>query len=367
MGKRVYKKKKKTIDYKPLIASLIIIVIIYLINRLIFIRPLMWLVAVVLITIFLRQFFKMNKRVMILTTIVLFFVSIVVDGILVTVFKRIPAFTYSVISSDKVNIYYSPGLRVWQCNKDSYKSLIVDQFYNKGYVCDVNDIVTIDVNSFLSSVIENYDDYGNKYVKISGKISKKNSQTSIELRPYIESEIKVNGYVEFSDSIVLKVFFEKADAAIDSYDIYDDITIIGLVKNLEGSTGKYTIYMDNARILSTTNLTDFEITVNSEASCSEKKLLVGNDKQKLYSYCLSEIFVSYEETTSELVDTISSNKIDINDIYSNPLSQETDDNGNTIYRMNGYSVLVCNEETSNDVIIGKSEMKFTDTICDSKS
>lgn len=360
--------KKKTQKKKPnyilLIIALIIILTIYLINRLLFIRPLMWVVAVILITIFLNQFFKLSKKSALTLGILFFFVSIVLDGIIVTVFKRIPAYTYNVVSSGKVNIYYSPGLRVWQCNEKSYKNLVVDQFYNKGYMCDANDIVTIEVNSFLNSVVENYDDYGNKYVKISGKISKKNSQTSIEMRPYIEGEIKVNGYVEFSDSIVLKIFFEKADPELDNYDVYDDITVIGLVKNLEGKTGNYIIYMDNARILSTTNLTDFSISVTPEDKCGNKNLLAANDQNRLYSYCLSEIFVSYEDTTSELVDTISSNKLDIQDIYSRYNKIETDSDNNKMYRTGTYSVLVCNPSNSKDIIIGKKNMKFTDVTCE---
>jgi hypothetical protein len=51
MAKR--KNKKNKIDYKPLILSLVLIVIIYLINRLIFIRPLLWVLAVILLMIFL--------------------------------------------------------------------------------------------------------------------------------------------------------------------------------------------------------------------------------------------------------------------------------------------------------------------------
>ena len=356
--------KKQKINFISLLIALVIILTIYLINRLVFIRPIMWFIAVVLIAIFLNQIFKLNKKSLLTLIILFFFVSIVVDGIIVTVFKRIPAFTYSVISSDKVNIYYSPGLRVWQCDKNSYKNLIVDHFYNNGYMCDVNDIVTLDVNSFLNSVVENYDDYGNKYVKINGKISKKNSQISIEMRPYIEGEIRVNGYVEFSDSIVLKVFLEKADPELDNYDVYDDITIIGLVKNLEGKTGNYVIYMDNARILSTTNLTDFSISVTPENKCSGKNLLAANDQKRLYSYCLSEIFVSYEDTTSELVDTISSNKLDIQDIYAKYNKVETDSNNNKMYRAGTYSVLVCNESYSQDIIIGKKDMKFSDVSCE---
>ncbi len=358
--KKTTKKKKSSLS---LIIALAMILIIYLINRLIFIRPVMWLFAVIFFVAYIRQYYRFKAKNTITLIVVLFFVSIVLDGIIVTIFKRVPAFTYNVVSSEKINIYYSPGLRVWQCDKNSYKGLIVDQFYNKGYVCDANDIVTIDANSFLNSVVENYEDYHNQYIKINGKISKKNSQTAIEMRPYIESEIKVNGYVEFSDSIVLKIFFKEAAKELDEYDVYDDITILGLLKNIEGSTGSYVVYMDDAKVLSANNLTNYDITVNPENKCSGKKLLAANDKNDLYSYCLSEIFVSYAENTSELVDILSSNKLDIPDLYNGYSKIESDENGNKMYRLNNYSVLVCNSDNSRDIIIGKKTMKFTDTGC----
>jgi len=357
------KKQKQKINYSLLVISILIIIAIYLFNRLNFIRPILWFVALVSISIFIKKYAKLNAKQTISTLFILFFVSIVLDGIIVTVFKRIPAYTYNVVSSDKVNIYYSPGLRIWQCDKNSYKNLLVDQFYNNGYMCSANDISAIESNSFLNSVIENFGDYHNKYVKINGKISKKNSQKSIEMRPYIESEVKVNGYVEFSNSIVLKIFFENNESVLDEYDIYDDITVLGLIKNMEGSTGNYVVYMDNAKVLGTTELEDFSISVTTEKKCSEQKKLISNENIDLYSYCLSEIFVLSNGTTNELVDMFSSNKITIKDLYSKKNNIETDDNGNKIYRMDKYSVLVCNQSVSRDVIIGKSNMKFNDTIC----
>lgn len=366
MAKR--KRNKKNINMIPLLISFACILSIYLINRLIFVRPLLWVVAIIFIIIFFKQFFHITIKEFISTALVLLFVSIVVDGILVKVFKRIPAFTYNVVSNEKVNIYYSPGLRVWQCTKNDYKNLIVDEFYNKGYVCDTDDISTIDSNSFLNSVVENYDDYRNQFVKIKGKISKKNSQTSIEMRPYIETETKVNGYVEFSNNIVLKIFFEKNESVLDYYDVYDDITIVGLIKNLDNDNGSYTIYMDNARVLSVASLDDFEITATVESNCkSEKNLLLEHNNKKIYNYCLSEIFVSYGSYTSELTDSLSSGKIDISAIYKGYRNYSTDENNNTLYDMGSYKVLVCNEETSSDIIIGKSNMKTTDVQCEYKT
>jgi len=357
------RKQKKEINITLLVISLIIILAIYIFNRLNFIRPILWFVALIFISIFIKKYSKLTAMETLYALFILFFVSIVLDGIIVTVFKRIPAYTYNVVSSDKVNIYYSPGLRVWQCNKESYKDLLVDQFYNNGYMCSANDISTIESNSFLNSVIENFDEYHNKYVKVYGKISKKNSQKSIEMRPYIESEVKVNGYVEFSNSVVLKIFFEKNENILDEYDVYDDITVLGLVKNMEGSSGNYIVYMDEAKILGTADLNDFSISVTTEKKCSNKKLLISNEKTDVYSYCLSEIFVSANGTTNELVDMFSSNKITEKDLYKDSEKVEKDDNGNRIYRMNNYSVLVCNSSYSKDIIIGRDKLKFNDVEC----
>ena len=358
------KNTKKEINFALLIIALVCVVIIYSINRLLFFRPLLWLVACIFLVGFFKQFIKINFKEYILATIFLLLASIVVDGIIVSIFNRIPAFTYNVVSSEKINIYYSPGLRVWQCDKNKYKHLIVDQFYNKGYVCDVEDIATIDSNSFLNSVVENYEDYKNQFVKIKGKISTKNSRTSIEMRPYIQSEIKVNGYVEFSKSIVLKIFFAQQEPALDEYDVYDDITVVGLIKNINNNNGEYIVYMDNAKILSSIDLKDFEISVTSAAKCNnEKTLLISHGNKDIYSYCLSEIFVSYGTITNELVDSISSDKISTKDLYRGYRNYESDEDGNILYDMGSYKVLVCDEDTSRDVIIGRTKMKLSDNLC----
>ncbi len=360
------KKTSKKINVTLLVISLIIILAIYIFNRLNFIRPLLWFIALIFISIHIKRYARLTAKQTLYCLFILFLVSIVVDGIIVTVFKRIPAYTYNVVSSEKVNIYYSPGLRIWQCDKNKYNNLLVDQFYNNGYMCSANDISTIESNSFLNSVIENFSDYHNKYVKINGKISKKNSQKSIEMRPYIESEVKVNGYVEFSNSVVLKIFFEKNESILDEYDVYDDITVLGLIKNMEGSSGNYIVYMDNAKIIGATELDTFSISVTTEKKCSDKKKLITNDKVDLYSYCLSEIFVSSNDTTSELVDMFSSNKITVQDLYRDSEKTDNDENGNRIYRMDKYSVLVCNQSTSGDVIIGKKNMRFNDVSCEER-
>ena len=98
-------------------------------------------------------------------------------------------------------------MRVWQCNEDDYDNIIVDPFYEKGYMCNANDIETVDINTFLNSVVQNHSEYKNNYVKIKGKISKKSGINSIEMRPYTETENKVNGYVEFANNITARVIF----------------------------------------------------------------------------------------------------------------------------------------------------------------
>ena len=49
---------------------------------------------------------------------------------------------------------------------------------------------------------------------------------------YIETDVKVNGYVEFADNITLRILFNEQESILDNYDVYDEITIVGVIKNM---------------------------------------------------------------------------------------------------------------------------------------
>lgn len=355
--------KRETITKILISLSIIFIILIYIINNASFIRPLLWIVSVVLLT----AVFRVNKKIhivrLLMVFLCLFALSLAIDGTIAALLKRIPAYSYNITTNNKTRVYNSLGVRVWQCdiNKEEFK---VDVFYNKGYLCNAEDLSAIDSNSFLNSIVQNYDDYHNQYVKIVGKVSKKNGQNYLEMQPYTEGENKINGYVEFANNITLRAIFSPPEKELDNYDIYDEITIIGKVKNLDQSSTQYVIYMYETKIVSTISLSGYQINIVKEDNCTDKNKLFTTETNDIYTYCLKDVIVSYSDSNNELVDSLSSNKILIEDLYSDPSEVLSSDKDNSaLYKMDNYNILVCDPEYSKDIIIGPPSLNFNSTKC----
>lgn len=360
------KNKSKKVDKNYLIIGIIICLIAYLIKKFSVFRLILILLGSLLISI---SIFKPNKKsqknikLFPICFIVIIILCMLIDSIVVVTFSKVPIFTYNITNSNNARVYNAIGYRVWQCDKTSYDNLKVDPFYNKGYSCDANDIEEIDSNSFLNSVIENYNDYKNNYVKIKGKISKKNAQNYIEMQPYENNVITLNGYVTFADNITLRIIFNNTETKLDQYDVYDEIVVIGIVKNMEKEQDKYVVYMYDSKIVSKTQYDKFEISPTKEVECTEQSILYSNETNDIYSYCLESIVVSYDENKYELTSALSSNKIKINDLFNEPLLTEQDEFENKLYKFDDYAVIECNPKTSKDIILGTENMTFENVVC----
>lgn len=361
------KRKEKQLN----INLIILIICIILLTTAIFIykstpiRPILWILAIILLSLNIGMKNKFKTTSTIFFILVFFCLSIIADGIIVYTFKRIPVFSYNIISTEKSMVYHSIGMRVWQCDKNNYNNLIVDPFYKNGYMCNAEDITAIDSNSFLNSVVENHNEYRNKYVKIQGKISKKSGQNLIEMRPYKATSNSINGYLEFADNITLRIIFNNAEPLLDNYDVYDEITVVGIIKNIENNSSNYVIYMYDSKVVSTINLNEYAITITSSKKCTTEPILIhSNEKNDIYKYCIEDAIVSYPDNKYELPQALSSNKISIEDIYSNTEDIDTHpENNNKIYRFDDYNVLVCDSNTSKDIYIANKKLDFDDITC----
>ncbi len=357
------KKNKKDINYLSLIISIVIIILTMSVNEVSVIRPVMWLIALLLLTINIIRIFKLKPIAIIFVFILIFALSLVIDGLGALAFHHLPVFSYNITNVGNTKVYNSLGLRVWQCNKDK-KEYIFDLFNNNGYMCNAEDIDVIDSNSFLNSVVSNYTEYKNKYIKIKGKISKKTGQNYLEMQPYKTSDIKINGEVSFADNITLRILFNENSSELNNYDIYDEIIVVGLIKNLETLNNKYIIYMGEAKVVSNINLNNFEIGITSENPCTEKRLVYSNLENDIYTYCLQDMFINYPDNQYEIANALSSNKLQIEELYNNPLEvlyNETDNS--LIYKASDYSILICDNTTSKDIIIGNKKLNFDSVTC----
>lgn len=355
--------KKKTNNKKIilLIIAIVLFLVALFINRPNVIRLILTIISIALIVLYCGL---KNKKQSIVLAILVLLATVIIDSLIASLFARIPIYAYNINTSGNVRVYSSIGYRIWQCDKNNYKDLKADVFYNKGYICNPDDIEEIDSNVFLNSVVENYEEYKNNYVKIRGKISKKNSQNSIEMQPYETTSITINGYVTFADNITLKILFNENIKELDLYDIYDEIVVIGVVKNLEHEDDHFIIYLGESRLISETTYDKYDIIVNKEATCSaEKTILYSTETDEVYSYCLDEIVIDYGNSKFELAHALSSGKIVLDDLYKDFVSLDKDDKENELYKFKNYSLIKCNKATSKDIIIGPEDMKIDSITC----
>lgn len=363
-------KESSKLNILMLLVSILLIVVAYLLNEGGIARLLVWFIGVILLLINLFKTYKLKIHHTCLLFACVFLVSIFLDGIITITLKKIPLFAYNIIHTGDARVYNGVGIRVWQCDKGNYKDLVVDPFYNKGYICNSDTIPAVDVNSFLNSVVENYNDYKNSYIKIHGKVSKKTGQNYLEMQPYENSSITVNGYVNFANNITLRILFNENTKELDAYDVYDEITIIGIIKNLEQENNNYVIYMYDSKVVSNIDLNEFTISVTEESNCSsEPSILYSNDTMNVYTYCIDDMIIAYpNDNKYEIANALSSNKIKIEELLDEDKESIKNESDNTmLYKFAEYNMIVCDPELSKDIFIGSKDMSFNHVTCSMKN
>ena len=145
-----------------------------------------------------------NKKIIISSLGILVISSLVlygVDLLSVKLFNSYPIISLEEKSSDKMQVYNAVLYRVYNC--DNVKT--IDMGYKKEFVCNKELLKEIDVNAFLENPKDSYKTNLNKFVRITGKITKIVGNSQIELNSYSTSE-SLNGYAVFDDNktIVLK-------------------------------------------------------------------------------------------------------------------------------------------------------------------
>ncbi|MGM9834426.1 MAG: hypothetical protein ACI31M_01440 [Bacilli bacterium] len=286
-----------------------------------------------------------------------------IDTVIAINFSRIPVFSYNIITNNNSRVYNAIGYRIWSCEGKPYK---VDKLYKLGYYCDVNDMEEMNSNAFLGEIVDNFDDYKNRYIKISGKISRKESINYIEMQAYQPNGISLNGYVNFSDNVTLRVVFKNGASELSSYDIYDNITVVGKIWYLRENNGNYVVYMDDSKIVNEMNFDNFEIITNDQNSCEmDQKLLYEAADYSLYSTCLDSVIFKFDEKNIyEISSVLSSGKISINKILdraNNKIKEDT--TGTEMYIFDKFNIIKCSESTGSAIIIGNSDLTLQDAYC----
>lgn len=311
--------------------------------------------GIFLITLSLVFAPRRNVFLIMLTPIILLCLSYALDTFLFYKFSRIPLYVIEEKSNDKVSTYNSFFYRIYNCDGN----LTLDYGYNKSYVCADEALDTININDFLIDPVKTYDEYKDKFVKITGKVSKLSGEESISLSAYTVGTDSLNGYVNFNTNYNLEVAINES---LSQYRIYDIITVIGRVSSITDKDGVYTIKLSDAKLLPS----DIYDSYTYEIVRSDSKDLVSMVKgQEYYLYGLSALNVKYaNEAIYELSYLITDSRITLDDIVENTSATNMYDEEEVLvaksYELEKFNVLVCENDKT---IFANKDYKLGIDLC----
>ncbi len=339
-----------------LIIGFLFLIIAFVIGSYNIIKVVFLLVGIVLCSFVVFVNYK-NYITSILVFLFLLIASYGIDTFLFYKFDKIPIYVYEVSSSDKVKVYNSLFYRIFDCND----SLILDYGYKKNYVCDNLALDQIDINEFLSDFDNIYEKYNNKFVKITGKISKISGNDYLELNSYTFGENKLNGYVNFNSNYIVRV---NVNENLSKYRIYDDITVIGRLESMKVDNGVFIFELVDSKLIASNVYDSFEYEViNSD----DKDLISYVNLQNYYLYGINTIYLKYSnDTIYELNYLITDDRITLDDILKNANSEEIlrNEEGEIVankYTLEKFNVLVCNNDKK---IIANKDYNLSIELCD---
>ena len=335
-----------------LIIGLILIVLPFIFNEYNLLRFISIIVGIFIVTLGVALNKKNHIVLVIVTPLIVFAITYAFDMLFFYTFNRLPIYVYEIKSSDTVRNYNSLFYRLYSCDSN----LIMDYGYHMNFPCNIDSLKTVDINEILSDPQESFKKYKEKYVRVHGKISKIVNVDRIELSPYDNDSLKINGYVTFNFNYRLIVPVKND---VNDLRIYDEIDVIGKISGLKDDA---TSLVMSDTILVTSNIYDkwnYEIVNNSDKTFE-------NITDSYYFYGISELNVKFTDNNIyELKYLINDKQISIDDILNNvSTSNKYTNEDNTLvgeeYILGKFKVLKC----SNDkIIIANKKLKLNVNTC----
>ena len=140
---------------------------------------------------------------------------------------------------------------------------------------------------------------------------------------------------------------------------------------MDATNDSRTIYMTESELVSNLKLDEYTVEVDSIPTKNIKgdKNLIHQTKDKdIYTYGISNFVVTFDSVEYELPAVLSSNKLDINTLISkatNTITNLTNPNDKTtLYELEEYyNIIVCDPQTSRDIIITSPKIGLDDITC----
>lgn len=321
-----------------LIISLLLIVVPFFINIYTIFKLVSLCLGIIILDIYFAMKEKINIFLLVYLPILILIFSYSVDYIKVYSFNLSPIFVFENKINDKISLYNSLFYRVYKCD-DKY---IFDNQYKNNFVCNTKLLKEISINKLLNEPLESYKEHKNDFIKVTGKISKINGTSSIELQAYTEVDASINGYVKFNETSKLIINLNNLD--ISNYRIYDYITVVGLLESYNKDNQVLTLI--NSKIENNNIYEEYTFQV-IENNINELKEYTDS----LYIYGIENIYLDYGIDKYELSYALKDKKINFEKLIEN-INPDIN-NDIKLYRLEKFNILMCNDDKS--ILINKNE------------
>ena len=318
-------------------------------------RAILAILSIISLT-YCLQLERNNKKIFITLFVIIFtFFVIGVDYLTVSLFKKTPIITISIVSNDYGKVYNAIGYRVWNCKDDTFK---VDPLYKQGYYCQKETMSSENINNVLSTIVNNYDSYKDSYVKIIGRVSKIVDDKTFYMQMFREE----NNLIKFDETNKLYVEFDYKNNDISGLNQNSIITVVGKIDRKEGND----IYMIDS-IFTRENISSGDVLFGAETNiyCEyDKQLWFQTSNNIFYKSCIEDVNLKINDNIYNLQNAIMNNLITLEEIENEALGYQTQNRDySRMYNFKDFKMLVCDPNVSRDIIIGRSEMDFSDGYC----
>lgn len=223
--------------------------------------------------------------------------------------------------------------------------------FKDNYVDNFNLQNSIDINILLSEPAEAYKKYHNKYIKVTGKISKISGTSTITLQAYIKEDKEINGHVTFNETSKLTIDLNGVD--ISNYQVYDYITIIGMLNDYNIKNQE--LVLIKPKLVQMNLYNHYEMEVIESSKCNN---ILKDYIDNLYTYCIDNIYLNYEVDKYELSYALQIQKISLNNFLET--AEIKLDSNYKIYKLDKINILSC---SNNKNIIFSKNSKINYSFC----
>ena len=338
-----------------LVFGTLFLVVALILNKFNLLRAILALLSILLIT-YSMQLERDGKSIFVpLYAIVITFFVIGIDYLNVSMFKNTPIITISIVSNNNGVVYNAIGYRVWKCNNDDVK---VDPLYKIGYYCEVDNMSAESINNALPTIMSNFEHYKDNYVKIFGRVSKVEDDTKFIMETYKE----IDNTVKYNNEYKLLVNFNYGNSKVTSLKENDIVTVIG---KIESKFGNEITMVDSRFKDEVTSQGDVSFDAESNIYCEyDKELWFQTENNIFYKSCINDVNITVDNKQYNLLNAISTSVITLEQIENESLGYETQTKDESVmYKFKDFNILVCDNNYSRDVIVGRTSMSFTDGYC----